>query len=81
MPDYLTPFFYIPAKLQQGFPLPNPYNISFVNSDIEVLEVRFLISFSLLIFTVEQASSFVYYLFFKDTFILFHVCVHECVCV
>lgn len=34
-------FFYIVAKLQQGFPLPNPYNISFVNSDIEVLEVRF----------------------------------------
>ncbi|KAH0500986.1 BPI fold-containing family C protein [Microtus ochrogaster] len=28
------------TKLQQGFPLPNPYNISFVNSDIEVLERR-----------------------------------------
>ncbi|MXQ80337.1 hypothetical protein E5288_WYG006321 [Bos mutus] len=26
------------AKLQQGFPLPNPHKISLVNSDIEVLE-------------------------------------------
>ncbi|KAL6090353.1 hypothetical protein STEG23_016417 [Scotinomys teguina] len=26
------------TKLQQGFPLPNPYNISFINSDIHVLE-------------------------------------------
>ncbi|XP_027248287.1 BPI fold-containing family C protein [Cricetulus griseus] len=32
------------TKLQQGFPLPNPYNISFVNSDIEVLEGFLLIS-------------------------------------
>ncbi|XP_062058939.1 BPI fold-containing family C protein [Lepus europaeus] len=32
------------AKLQQGFPLPNPYNISFVNSDIEVLQSFLLIS-------------------------------------
>ncbi|XP_027624836.1 BPI fold-containing family C protein [Tupaia chinensis] len=32
------------AKLQQGFPLPNPHKISFVNSDIEVLEGFLLIS-------------------------------------
>ncbi|XP_066866160.1 BPI fold-containing family C protein isoform X3 [Kogia breviceps] len=32
------------AKLQQGFPLPNPFKISFVNSDIEVLEGFLLIS-------------------------------------
>ncbi|XP_058529846.1 BPI fold-containing family C protein [Ochotona princeps] len=32
------------AKLQQGFPLPNPYEISFVNSNIEVLEGYLLIS-------------------------------------
>ncbi|XP_003405365.1 BPI fold-containing family C protein [Loxodonta africana] len=32
------------AKLQRGFPLPNPYKISFVNSDIEVLEGFLLIS-------------------------------------
>ncbi|XP_021482448.1 BPI fold-containing family C protein [Meriones unguiculatus] len=32
------------TKLQQGFPLPNPYNISFINSDIEVLEGFLLIS-------------------------------------
>ncbi|KAM6153252.1 BPI fold-containing family C protein [Erethizon dorsatum] len=32
------------TKLQQGFPLPRPYNISLVNSDIEVLEGFILIS-------------------------------------
>ncbi|XP_032122804.1 BPI fold-containing family C protein isoform X2 [Cebus imitator] len=32
------------AKLQQGFPLPNPHKISFVNSDIEVFEGFLLIS-------------------------------------
>ncbi|XP_057598294.1 BPI fold-containing family C protein isoform X3 [Hippopotamus amphibius kiboko] len=32
------------AKLQQGFPLPNPHDISLVNSDIEVLEGFLLIS-------------------------------------
>ncbi|XP_033089831.1 BPI fold-containing family C protein [Trachypithecus francoisi] len=32
------------AKLQQGFPLPNPHKISFVNSDIEVLQGFLLIS-------------------------------------
>ncbi|XP_006897593.1 PREDICTED: BPI fold-containing family C protein [Elephantulus edwardii] len=32
------------ARLQQGFPLPNPYNISYANSDIEVLEGFLLIS-------------------------------------
>ncbi|XP_059537720.1 BPI fold-containing family C protein isoform X2 [Myotis daubentonii] len=32
------------AKLQQGFPLPSPHKISFVNSDIEVLEHFLLIS-------------------------------------
>ncbi|XP_007946418.2 BPI fold-containing family C protein [Orycteropus afer afer] len=32
------------AKLQQGFPLPNPHKISFVNSDIEVLEGLLLVS-------------------------------------
>ncbi|XP_006865303.1 PREDICTED: BPI fold-containing family C protein [Chrysochloris asiatica] len=32
------------AKLQQGFPLPNPYKISLINSDIEVLEGFLLIS-------------------------------------
>ncbi|XP_037703276.1 BPI fold-containing family C protein [Choloepus didactylus] len=32
------------AKLQQGLPLPNPYKISFVNSDIKVLEGFILIS-------------------------------------
>ncbi|XP_063664295.1 BPI fold-containing family C protein isoform X4 [Pan troglodytes] len=32
------------AKLQQGFPLPNPHKISFINSDIEVLEGFLLIS-------------------------------------
>ncbi|XP_075863174.1 BPI fold-containing family C protein [Microcebus murinus] len=32
------------AKLQQGFPLPNPHKISLVNSDIEVLEGFLLIS-------------------------------------
>nr|Q8C186.1 RecName: Full=BPI fold-containing family C protein; AltName: Full=Bactericidal/permeability-increasing protein-like 2; Flags: Precursor [Mus musculus]BAC26108.1 unnamed protein product [Mus musculus] len=32
------------TKLQQGFPLPNPYNISFINSDIEVLEGYLLVS-------------------------------------
>nr|XP_020038967.1 BPI fold-containing family C protein [Castor canadensis] len=32
------------TKLQQGFPLPNPHKISFVNSDIEVLEGFLLIS-------------------------------------
>ncbi|XP_069870481.1 BPI fold-containing family C protein [Dipodomys merriami] len=32
------------TRLQQGFPLPNPYNISFINSDIEVLEDFLLIS-------------------------------------
>ncbi|KFO27610.1 BPI fold-containing family C protein isoform X2 [Fukomys damarensis] len=32
------------TKLQQGFPLPQPYNISLVNSDIEVLEGFVLIS-------------------------------------
>uniref|UniRef100_A0A8C6RE57 Bactericidal permeability-increasing protein n=1 Tax=Nannospalax galili TaxID=1026970 RepID=A0A8C6RE57_NANGA len=32
------------TKLQQGFPLPNPYNISFVNSDIEVFEGFLLVS-------------------------------------
>uniref|UniRef100_A0A671EE45 Bactericidal permeability-increasing protein n=1 Tax=Rhinolophus ferrumequinum TaxID=59479 RepID=A0A671EE45_RHIFE len=32
------------AKLQQGFPLPNPHKISFVNSDVEVLEHFILIS-------------------------------------
>ncbi|XP_036923808.1 BPI fold-containing family C protein [Sturnira hondurensis] len=32
------------AKLQQGFPLPNPHKISFVNSDIEVLEHFLLVS-------------------------------------
>uniref|UniRef100_H0VR37 Bactericidal permeability-increasing protein n=1 Tax=Cavia porcellus TaxID=10141 RepID=H0VR37_CAVPO len=31
-------------KLQQGFPLPRPYNVSLVNSDIEVLEGFILIS-------------------------------------
>ncbi|MBZ3871156.1 tRNA-splicing ligase RtcB-like protein [Sciurus carolinensis] len=29
------------TKLQQGFPLPNPHKLSFVNSDIEVLEKRY----------------------------------------
>ncbi|KAG3291077.1 BPI fold containing family C [Ictidomys tridecemlineatus] len=32
------------ARLQQGFPLPNPHKLSFVNSDIEVLEGFLLIS-------------------------------------
>nr|BAG63157.1 unnamed protein product [Homo sapiens] len=32
------------AKLQQGFPLPNPHKFLFVNSDIEVLEGFLLIS-------------------------------------
>ncbi|KAM9228863.1 BPI fold-containing family C protein [Dugong dugon] len=32
------------AKLQQGFPLPNPHKISFVNSDIKVLKGFLLIS-------------------------------------
>ncbi|XP_075408814.1 BPI fold-containing family C protein [Tenrec ecaudatus] len=32
------------AKLQQGFPLPNPYKISLVNSNIEVFEGFLLIS-------------------------------------
>ncbi|XP_060050347.1 BPI fold-containing family C protein [Erinaceus europaeus] len=32
------------AKLQQGLPLPNPYNISFINSEIEVLKDFLLIS-------------------------------------
>ncbi|XP_050995822.1 BPI fold-containing family C protein [Acomys russatus] len=32
------------TRLQQGFPLPNPYNISFVNSDIKVLEGFLLVS-------------------------------------
>uniref|UniRef100_A0A8D2D587 Bactericidal permeability-increasing protein n=1 Tax=Sciurus vulgaris TaxID=55149 RepID=A0A8D2D587_SCIVU len=32
------------TKLQQGFPLPNPHKLSFVNSDIEVLEGFLLIS-------------------------------------
>ncbi|XP_021114006.1 BPI fold-containing family C protein isoform X2 [Heterocephalus glaber] len=32
------------TKLQQGFPLPRPYNVSLVNSDIEVFEGFVLIS-------------------------------------
>ncbi|KAM6214142.1 BPI fold-containing family C protein [Rhynchocyon petersi] len=32
------------ARLQQGFPLPNPHKISFTNSDVEVLEGFLLIS-------------------------------------
>ncbi|XP_037369574.1 BPI fold-containing family C protein [Talpa occidentalis] len=32
------------AKLQQGFPLPNPYNLSLVNSDIEIFQGFLLIS-------------------------------------
>ncbi|XP_023573134.1 BPI fold-containing family C protein [Octodon degus] len=32
------------TKLQQGFPLPRPYNVSLANSDIEVLEGFILIS-------------------------------------
>uniref|UniRef100_A0A8C2VGB8 Bactericidal permeability-increasing protein n=2 Tax=Chinchilla lanigera TaxID=34839 RepID=A0A8C2VGB8_CHILA len=35
------------TKLQQGFPLPRPYNVSLVNSDIEVLEGFILISTNL----------------------------------
>nr|XP_048274758.1 BPI fold-containing family C protein [Myodes glareolus] len=42
------------TKLQQGFPLPNPYNISFVNSDIEVLEGFLLISTDLAHETVSK---------------------------
>ncbi|XP_077024759.1 BPI fold-containing family C protein [Tamandua tetradactyla] len=47
------------AKLQQGFPLPNPYNISFINSDIEVLEGFLLISTDLRYKpSLKQQSSF-----------------------
>ncbi|KAK7800380.1 hypothetical protein U0070_027643 [Myodes glareolus] len=42
------------TKLQQGFPLPNPYNISFINSDIEVLEGFLLISTDLAHETVSK---------------------------
>ncbi|XP_033283429.1 BPI fold-containing family C protein isoform X4 [Orcinus orca] len=47
------------AKLQQGFPLPNPHKISLVNSDIEVLEGFLLISTDLKYKTsLKQQSSF-----------------------
>ncbi|XP_011352732.1 BPI fold-containing family C protein [Pteropus vampyrus] len=47
------------AKLQQGFPLPNPHKISFVNSDIEVLEHFLLISTDLKYETsLKQQPSF-----------------------
>ncbi|XP_036758735.2 BPI fold-containing family C protein isoform X1 [Manis pentadactyla] len=47
------------AKLQQGFPLPNPYNISFINSDIEVFEGFLLISTDLKYETsLKQQPSF-----------------------
>ncbi|KAM5334591.1 BPI fold-containing family C protein isoform 1-T1 [Glossophaga mutica] len=47
------------AKLQQGFPLPNPHKISFVNSDIEVLEHFLLVSTDLKYETsLKQPSSF-----------------------
>ncbi|XP_007165780.2 BPI fold-containing family C protein [Balaenoptera acutorostrata] len=47
------------AKLQQGFPLPNPQNISLVNSDIEVLEGFLLISTDLKYKTsLKQQPSF-----------------------
>ncbi|XP_045319649.1 BPI fold-containing family C protein [Leopardus geoffroyi] len=47
------------AKLQQGFPLPNPHKISFVNSDIEVFEGFLLISTDLKYETsLKQQPSF-----------------------
>ncbi|XP_024587942.1 BPI fold-containing family C protein [Neophocaena asiaeorientalis asiaeorientalis] len=47
------------AKLQQGFPLPNPHKISLVNSDIEVLEGFLLISTDLKYKTsLKQQPSF-----------------------
>ncbi|XP_016078968.1 PREDICTED: BPI fold-containing family C protein [Miniopterus natalensis] len=47
------------AKLQQGFPLPNPHKISLVNSDIEVLEHFLLISTDLKYETpLKQQPSF-----------------------
>ncbi|XP_019498130.1 PREDICTED: BPI fold-containing family C protein [Hipposideros armiger] len=47
------------AKLQQGFSLPNPHKISFVNSDIEVLEHFILISTDLQYETsLKQQPSF-----------------------
>ncbi|XP_036313310.1 BPI fold-containing family C protein isoform X2 [Pipistrellus kuhlii] len=47
------------AKLQQGFPLPSPDKISFVNSDVEVLEHFLLISTDLKYETpVKQQPSF-----------------------
>ncbi|XP_070267094.1 BPI fold-containing family C protein isoform X2 [Myotis yumanensis] len=47
------------AKLQQGFPLPSPHKISFVNSDIEVLEHFLLISTDLKYETpLKQQPSF-----------------------
>ncbi|XP_004480867.1 BPI fold-containing family C protein [Dasypus novemcinctus] len=47
------------AKLQQGFPLPNPHKISFVNSNIEVLEGFLLISTDLKYEeTLKQQPSF-----------------------
>ncbi|XP_062932263.1 BPI fold-containing family C protein [Cynocephalus volans] len=47
------------AKLQQGFSLPNTHNISFVNSDIEVLEDFLLISTDLKYETsLKQQPSF-----------------------
>uniref|UniRef100_A0A8C4MJ53 Bactericidal permeability-increasing protein n=1 Tax=Equus asinus TaxID=9793 RepID=A0A8C4MJ53_EQUAS len=47
------------AKLQQGFPLPHPHKISFVNSDVEVLEDLLLISTNLKYETsLKQPPSF-----------------------
>ncbi|XP_045021320.1 BPI fold-containing family C protein isoform X2 [Bubalus bubalis] len=46
------------AKLQQGFPLPNPHKISLVNSDIEVLEGFLLISTDLKYKTSKQQPGF-----------------------
>nr|XP_020766386.1 BPI fold-containing family C protein [Odocoileus virginianus texanus] len=46
------------AKLQQGFPLPNPHKISLVNSDIEVLEGFLLISTDLKYKTSKQRPGF-----------------------
>ncbi|XP_004418131.1 PREDICTED: BPI fold-containing family C protein [Ceratotherium simum simum] len=47
------------TKLQQGFPLPNPHKISFVNSNIEVLEDFLLISTDLKYETsLKQQPSF-----------------------
>ncbi|KAK1341542.1 hypothetical protein QTO34_017957 [Cnephaeus nilssonii] len=47
------------AKLQQGFPLPSPHKISFVNSDVEVLEHFLLISTDLKYETpLKQQPSF-----------------------